>query len=827
MANKFKYAIEIDTQSGKASLIVLEKSANSAEDSISAIGAESTKVDQEVSSNFKNMATEVGKFGGVLGVAFGGVNALLGKLQDHNRQMLTLQTLTGKTADETRSLMTEYKSTANLIGGDFKDVMLSANTLQKTYGRTAKDSLNLIKQGFLNGADASGQFLDQLKEYPSIMKQAGINAEGFVSIISESSRLGVFSDKGIDAIKEGFLSIREMTDATKTALQGVGISADDLTDKIQSGNTTYFEAMQQISVALRKNKDNTEAVGKVYADVFRGAGEDAGQFVENLDKINTKLKENTSEAKNFLDQSQKAIGFLNTAIDKSSELLTTSYVDAVEGLTGVLQWGRDQAVAGAEFALRKNKEITKEQLEDLKEFHGEEAVLIAQMNIQKEIYEKELQEKRKNIFAENLEKEKGNYNSLADFAKAYYNGLMALVERNEEKEINSTNNIKNKKKELIKTNKELLAIIEKQKEERGRYWEFLEEKQEEEKLQLKKFNSDKYIIEQVQLSESIKLEDKKTEVFEIGLLDRLNLMIGYKDQQLEIMQQITGAMANELDEQFFNKQSRSNEEIELDRISAQEKYEVEKNKLNDELKTLRKGSDRYKKLQLEKVVLEKNKNKQLDKLRAEQEEKDKSGLEKAGEVLKAGIKEAITMIAKKAMASAMASVFEIIPFPFNLVAAPLAGATAYGLINAIGNSFATGGYTGDGGKYDEAGVVHKGEVVYESEITRKNKDGLLAQRKLLQQGHSLESLIRPEIALPSVLSASNLSGGFAEGGEVKGSTMPMLLEEILMSIRAMNTNLVNKDLSVTTNINANIDSLDFTENEIVPSLNILSDEGKI
>jgi len=175
----------------------------------------------------------------------------------------------------------------------------------------------------------------------------------------------------------------------------------------------------------------------------------------------------------------------------------------------------------------------------------------------------------------------------------------------------------------------------------------------------------------------------------------------------------------------------------------------------------------------------------------------------------------------------MASVFEIIPFPFNLVAAPLAGATAYGLINAIGNSFATGGYTGDGGKYDEAGVVHKGEVVYESEITRKNKDGLLAQRKLLQQGHSLESLIRPEIALPSVLSASNLSGGFAEGGEVKGSTMPMLLEEILMSIRAMNTNLVNKDLSVTTNINANIDSLDFTENEIVPSLNILSDEGKI
>jgi phage-related minor tail protein len=33
--------------------------------------------------------------------------------------------------------------------------------------------------------------------------------------------------------------------------------------------------------------------------------------------------------------------------------------------------------------------------------------------------------------------------------------------------------------------------------------------------------------------------------------------------------------------------------------------------------------------------------------------------------------------------------------------------------------FATGGYTGDGGKYEPAGVVHRGEFVFNKEATRK------------------------------------------------------------------------------------------------------------
>lgn len=45
------------------------------------------------------------------------------------------------------------------------------------------------------------------------------------------------------------------------------------------------------------------------------------------------------------------------------------------------------------------------------------------------------------------------------------------------------------------------------------------------------------------------------------------------------------------------------------------------------------------------------------------------------------------------------------------------------------NSFAKGGYTGDGGKYEEAGIVHKGEFVNDKETTKKYRNLLEGMHK--------------------------------------------------------------------------------------------------
>lgn len=65
-----------------------------------------------------------------------------------------------------------------------------------------------------------------------------------------------------------------------------------------------------------------------------------------------------------------------------------------------------------------------------------------------------------------------------------------------------------------------------------------------------------------------------------------------------------------------------------------------------------------------------------------------------------------------------------IPPPFGLIAGTAAVAALQALLASALASFADGGYTGAGGKYEPAGVVHKGEFVAPQTMTRKHR-GLL------------------------------------------------------------------------------------------------------
>ncbi len=88
---------------------------------------------------------------------------------------------------------------------------------------------------------------------------------------------------------------------------------------------------------------------------------------------------------------------------------------------------------------------------------------------------------------------------------------------------------------------------------------------------------------------------------------------------------------------------------------------------------------------------------------------------------------------------AMAQALSSQPFPYNLSAM----ATVAGLMATITSSissaaavgFASGGYTGSGGKYQPAGIVHKGEYVFDQEST--NRIGV-SQLEALRNGKPLD-----------------------------------------------------------------------------------------
>lgn len=224
------------------------------------------------------------------------------------------QQFTEKSGEDLKAYRTEVQAIADFYGKDFKEVLIGANAVSKQFGFSAEESIRLIKDGFIAGADANGEFLDTLREYPAYFKEAGISAETFIAITAQAAKSGIYSDKGVDVIKEGNLRIREMTAATAAALEGIGISADKVQEQLRTGQKTTFDIIQMVSERLNELPDSASVVGTALADIFGGPGEDAGlQYIRTLKDIKTNLsdvKDETGElgqAQEDMIESQKRL----------------------------------------------------------------------------------------------------------------------------------------------------------------------------------------------------------------------------------------------------------------------------------------------------------------------------------------------------------------------------------------------------------------------------------------------------------------------------------------------------------------------------------------
>lgn len=219
---------------------------------------------------------------------------------DYNKGLMEAtrltQQFTGLTGNEMKSVRNEVLAVSDTFGLDFKETMQSANTMSKAFGISVSESLKIMQDGLVSGANANGEFLDTIKEYPRYFKEAGLSAEEMVAISTQATKEGIFSDKGVDTIKEGNLRLREMTTATAAALDGIGISSKQVQKDLQDGSKTTFQVMQEVANKLKELPQSSAAVGSAIANIFGGPGEDAGlAYIEmlgdvelNMDKVKAK-----------------------------------------------------------------------------------------------------------------------------------------------------------------------------------------------------------------------------------------------------------------------------------------------------------------------------------------------------------------------------------------------------------------------------------------------------------------------------------------------------------------------------------------------------------
>jgi hypothetical protein len=259
------------------------------------------------------------------------------------------QQFTGKSGDDLKAFRNEVQAVADSFNADFRETLIATNALSKQFGISANEALQLVKDGFLAGGDANGEFLDTLKEYPAYFKEAGISADQFVAIVTQTNKMGIFSDKGVDAIKEANLRLREMTTATAAALDGIGISSEQVQKDLQTGTKTTFDVIQDVSAKLAELPDNAATVGAAIADIFGGPGEDAGlQYLRTLKDISTNMDEVQGKAGVLAQlqeeqlqsqiELQNALSGLFDATGGNFETLTTqAKVFVNQGLTAIIK----------------------------------------------------------------------------------------------------------------------------------------------------------------------------------------------------------------------------------------------------------------------------------------------------------------------------------------------------------------------------------------------------------------------------------------------------------------------------------------------------------
>lgn len=203
--------------------------------------------------------------------------------------MLTQQ-YTGLTGNDMKQVRTEVQSLADMFGKDFGEVLQAANSMSKQFGISITEAISNLEEGFLRGGDASGEMLENIREYSTHFKEAGLSADDMLQISINATKQGVFSDKGLDAIKEANVRLREMPLATQDALAGLGLNVNEIMKGLRDGSLSTFEVMQQVSGKLNEVGANAPETGAAIADIFGSAGEDAGlAYLTTLQGINTEL----------------------------------------------------------------------------------------------------------------------------------------------------------------------------------------------------------------------------------------------------------------------------------------------------------------------------------------------------------------------------------------------------------------------------------------------------------------------------------------------------------------------------------------------------------
>jgi hypothetical protein len=245
---------------------------------------------------------------GAVIAALAGIGLATKAFIDYNAEVEKTNALISGLTNESGELVDQIRIQSDAIsktlGVEQEQLVQSAKVLVQQFGLSYEEALDKIQNGLLATNGTNEEFLQSIGEYSTFFSQAGYSVEEFANIVNAGFDLGIYSDKLPDALKEADISLREQTKATRDALENAfgPEFTQTVLDQVNTGAITTKQALEMIAEqsekVVQKNGEiglSSEQAATLTADVFRGAGEDAGGALKVFEAVNVSLQEQTSQ----------------------------------------------------------------------------------------------------------------------------------------------------------------------------------------------------------------------------------------------------------------------------------------------------------------------------------------------------------------------------------------------------------------------------------------------------------------------------------------------------------------------------------------------------
>lgn len=297
--------------------------------------------------------------------ALGGIIAATRSWYNYNETIRESNALiagiTGQTGDVVDGIRQQTAAMSEVIGVSQEELTKKAKVLVEQFGISYDEALQKMQTGILATNGTNEEFLQSIGEYSTFFADAGFAVEEFTGIVNAGADLGIYTDKLPDAIKEADISLREMTTTTRDALVNAfgDEFADEIASKVSSGAITTKEAMQLIATESEKLNVVTGEMGlnqqqaaQLTADLFRGAGEDAGGALTVFEALNVGLSETANELDEYGQQMANQIDRqTERAAEMDAAFKSDNFIAFQEGLQEIAHFIKMNVLTALSFLM--------------------------------------------------------------------------------------------------------------------------------------------------------------------------------------------------------------------------------------------------------------------------------------------------------------------------------------------------------------------------------------------------------------------------------------------------------------------------------------------